>query len=578
MFYRIFNKTKYRSVVRTITLILLTGFIITINGCTTTSTTRYTGEKIAQNNAPGKITSIVLKNGKKINTKGKKIVYADSIKSLMILNFDTVVTGKKLKLSETDKQGVYDTIKSDNIKSLQSGKNTIIPLKDILEIFTEKTETDVLLTSLFITGVIAGVALTTILLKNATEPDGEPATPPLPPEEPPPPPPPDSCPLVFSFDGEKYVFDGEPLSGVIAEGLTRTDYARMEILRPSEGKFRLLIRNQPNETEMLDEIKLVCIPHDESTFITPNSEGEFYNYKTMIHPETVTDENGNDICIFFKEKDDIRWQTLMPVDTAFAGNTDKHKLTFRFPKPEGAENALIFINCGTASWGGNMIGTFLQLKGDKIDEWYKGLFPGGKELQKLYMFLGREELFTMNVNLLEGDRYTAKTLIHAGGPYMDEDRIIELNLKKAKGNFVEFQLNPPPGFWKIDQIGIIYDYKIIEKENIKQLDAVYAKDQDGIDIMNEINKADKNYYRMPEEGNYSNIYFDVPADFRISENEIFIKATGYYEIKTDRDKSEQTELVNELMNTPGKITEYSMMLYRQNVKQISDYLNRHGKK
>lgn len=572
MFFRIFNQPKNKLFRKVITLILLNCFIIALNGCTTTSKVKYSNEKLTQNKIYKEISYIILKDGSKVITKGKEVAYEDSINALVIVNYDTIISGRNKKILKTN-SGIYDTIESKNyILTERFGRNTIIPVNEVMEVFVEKTETNAGLTTLFVIGVIAGIALFTVLIKNATEPD-IPPTPPTPPPEPPPPPPPTgSCPLVYSFDGEKYVFDSEPISGVISEGMTRTDYSRMEFLNQSDGMFKLLIKNQPDETEMLDELKLVCVPHEENTFVTPNPEGEFFNYKTLIRPESVTDENGNDVSVFFNEKDNIRWQTQMPVDTSFIGGTEKHKLKFRFPKPEGAENALLFVNCGTAYWGANMIRIFMQLKGDKIDEWYTGLYPGGKELQKLYMFLGREELFTLNVNLLEGDKFIARTFIPAGGPLMDEDRIIRLPLKNVTGDYVEINLNPPPGFWKIDQIGIIYDYEIIRKDKIQELDAVYAADQDGRDIKTEIKKADKNYYIMPEEGNYSNVYYNAPLDFNQARTELFLKTTGYYELYIDKGRSEQTALVEELMTTPGKIIQYSMTLYNQHIKSMAERL------
>jgi len=561
MFFRIYNQPKNKSASVFITLILLSCFIITMNGCETTSAVRYPKGKLAQSNSKKEIAYIILNNGNKIITKGKNVFYADSIKALIV----------------TDKTGVYDTLKNHNKKEIKpDGKKTIIPVSNILEVFMEKTEINAGLTTLLLAGIIAGVAITTIVIKNATSKD-PPQAPPTPPE-PPPPPPPGSCPLIYSFDGEKYVFDGEPISGVISEGLTRTDLTRLDMLNPSEGKFKLHIKNQPGEKEMLDELKLVYVSHEENTFITPNPEGEFFQYKEIIRPESVYDESGNDVSVFFNEKDNIRWQTQMTFDTSFKSGTERHKLKFRFKKPENAGNALLFVNCGTAYWGSNMIREFLQLKGNKIDEWYIDLHPGSKELFKLYMFLGREELFTLNVNLREGDKYIAKTFIPAGGPLMDEDRIIRLPLYNVTGDYVEFVLNPPPGFWKIDQLGIIYDYEITEKNKIKELNAVYAADQDGKDLISEINSKDKIYCSMPDEGNYLNVSYEVPPDFDRLRNEIFLKTTGHYVLYTDKEKSEQTDLFEELMSTPGKILEYSMMIYGQSINQMAEIIKHNSNK
>lgn len=576
MFFRIFNHPKYRSINSVIIFILLACFIITINGCTTTTPVRYPKEKLTQKSINKNISYLILKDGRKVDTKNKRVVYADSIKSLIIMDYDTVSSAKKFKLDQTNKPGIYDTVKTGNVKSSKpGGNNKIIPINDVLEFFVEKEEVDASLTTLFVVGLIGAVALTTIFIKNATDKNDNPQAPPLPPAIPPDTTNP-SCPLVYSFDGEKYVFDGEPLNGVISENLTRTDYTRLELLNKSDGKFKLLVKNQPEETEMIDELKLVMIPRDKDSYVTPNPEGDFFKYKKIIRPISVTDENGKDVSIFFNEKDNIRWQTLMPYDTSFRGSVQRHSLKFRFPKPEGADYALLFVNCGTAYWGSKMLKVMIQLKGNKVSDWYGNLFNGGKEMQKLLRFLWDEELFAMKVNLLEGGNYNTRTYIPAGGPLMDEDRIIRLPLQKVKGDYIEFILNPPAGFWKIDQIGIIYDYKLTEKESIKEYDAVIAEDQDGTDIRSKINNRDKNYYAMPVYGDHAFVFYDVPPDFEKSRYDIFLKSTGYYDIHTDKEKPEQTALVEEILTTPGKIIEYSMSVYNQRIKFISEELSYYG--
>ena len=576
MFFRIYNQPKYRPVFTAVTVLMLVSFIITNNGCTTMTPVRYPREKLTQKSITNTVSYLILKDGKKVDTKNKKVIYADSIKSLIIMDYDTLISEKKIKLSQTNKPGIFDTVNIDNSKLIRpTGKNRIIPLSDVLEFFVEKEEVDASLTTLFVIGLIGAVALTTIFIKNATDKNDDPQAPPLPPQEPPDTTNP-SCPLVYSFDGEKYVFDSEPLSGVISESLTRTDYSRLDFLKQSEGRFKLLVKNQPGETEMIDEIKLVTVPHKKNIYVTPNTEGEFFNYKKIIRPISVTDENGKDVGVFFKEKDNIRWQTLMPVDTTYKLSAERHSLKFRFPKPKDAENALLLVNCGSAYWGSKMIRVMLQMKGNKVNDWYGDLFHGDKEMQKLLLFLWREELFAMKVNLLEGNEYNTAAYIPSGGPLMDEDKIVRLPLQNVKGDHVEFILNPPAGFWKIDQIGMIYDYEITEKNKIQEYDAVSAEDQDGKDIRNLISLKDKNYYEMPDLGNHAEIFYNLPPDYDSSRFDIFLKTTGYYEIQTDKSKSEQTSLVEEIINTPGKIIDYSISLYNMRMKTISQSMNYFG--
>jgi hypothetical protein len=47
---------------------------------------------------------------------------------------------------------------------------------------------------------------------------------------------------------------------------------------------------------------------------------------------------------------------------------------------------------------------------------------------------------------------------------------------------------------------------------------------------------------------------------------IFLKTTGYYEIRLDKSQPEQTELIQTLIATPRKIVDYSN-------KRYSDWFN-----
>ncbi|MEZ4690127.1 MAG: hypothetical protein R3A12_08060 [Ignavibacteria bacterium] len=53
---------------------------------------------------------------------------------------------------------------------------------------------------------------------------------------------------------------------------------------------------------MLDEVKLVSVSHPENSFVTTSPEGQFFNYKNIIKPQSVTDENGKDVTVFLMRK------------------------------------------------------------------------------------------------------------------------------------------------------------------------------------------------------------------------------------------------------------------------------------
>ncbi|MGV8016609.1 MAG: hypothetical protein AB2L26_00285 [Ignavibacteria bacterium] len=72
--------------------------------------------------------------------------------------------------------------------------------------------------------------------------------------------------------------------------------------------------------------------------------------------------------------------------------------------------------------------------------------------------------------------YKHGATIKSGGPLIDEDVLINIPLTETSGDLIEFELNPPPGFWKFDRIGMVFDYEKIKNSDIQTLSTVNAID------------------------------------------------------------------------------------------------------
>jgi len=497
-----------------------------MNGCVTTYK-----ESVKTENFKGKpeyeIVNVIMKNGLVINLRNKFARYFSSYedKKNVILY---VTAGDTTKLPGEEFKYAY--------------KKNIIDLKDVMSVTIEKEEVNVGLTILATLGIIVGVLALIAVIVAVTK---------------------ESCPFIYSFDGEKYVFDGEPYGGAIAEGLKKTDYSRLEHLKPVDGKYKILMRNEADETQYTDEMKLLVIDHPINTEVAPDVNGNMTVFNNVFPPLSVTDENGKDITTFFNLRDNIQWQTDMPNDTGFVGKKLKHDLILKFPKPIDAKKVKLLVNAGTALWGGYMIKGMLNLRGNKVDKWYENINNKGTELLKLYEFIEREELYVLKVNVLESDKWITKGLISAGGPFIDEDRIVELNIENVTGDSIYIKLSPPFGYWKFDYAGVIYESTI--PAEVIELPISYAIDQEGTDLTTALSKIDGKYYSMPDSTCTANINFEAIPQKEKTNRSLFLKTTGYYDIHLKKDKPEQTELIEKILSTPGLILEISMKEY---VKQL----------
>ena len=546
MIFSIITNAKHQKGFKLLTYLLVFSFVLTISGCTTTETQRVSANNIAYK-INYEIVNVIMKDGLVINLRDKSARFAkeydDKKNVILYAQIDTVwVTEKSYK--------VYT-------------KTNIIELDNVQEVTIEKSEVNVGLTILATVGIIAAIALILLLVAAADKPEPTKTTckncngtlPPV------------SCPFIYSFDGEKYVFDAEPYGGAITEGMKKTDYTRLNHLKPVEGKYKIFVRNDADETQHTDEMKLLVIDHDVNTEVAQDMNNDMIAYKKIHAPLSVTNENGKDITSTFTSKDDYKWQSILPKDSLSIGNKLRHKLTFKFPKPKNAKNVKLLVNAGTSMWGGYVIKSMLELQGNKVDEWYKNVNNYGTELLKVNQFIEKEEVYVLKVNVFENNKWVVKGYIpSAGGPFFYQDRILDLNLANIPGDTFTIELNPPYGFWKIDQVGVIYDdYTNLETD---ELSLCYAKDQDGNDLSKSLKAVDGDYYNMPEIGEYAYVHFNAPPQKRGMKRTIYLKTNGYYDIHLEKDLPVQTELYEKILDTPGLIVKFAMSEYFRTINKF----------
>lgn len=514
-----------------IILLLITSLII--SSCETYKAEIKSPESVEGIPQPIKnITHIVMKDASYINVTGKDIyfekLFHDTANVIIVKNFES-----------KDKTGTY--------------YDKIIPLDNIKELIYEHSEFDlgktmILTGGLILSAAILFVAFILISLSNH---------------------PPHSCPYIYSFDGEKYIMDAEPLGGAVCEGLQRSDVSRLEHIAPINGKFNVLVKNVNEEKQRLDEMKFFSIRHNEDSKTAPDNNGDFYEYKSENAPSVVTNDEGNNITKFFTDKDNVRWQNDLPLNSKDKIPEGKDRLSIKFPKPKDAKNAALIINGGTSYIGSNMIYELLKIQGNKVDDWYKSISPGSEAQSELFNVMHHDGLYYMDI-FVNGKN---AGIMRGNGPMADEDILFPLDLSSVQGDTVEVVLTPSKYFWKFDKISISYDFKKTDESDIIPLNISNAADFSGKNMLPELSAVDKNYYNMDTRQDALNISIDVPGNFSKSKDDIYVKTTGWYDINLSKDKSPDNGMISRMFNTPGEILKYAIEIYRNEIKNLSGILN-----
>lgn len=368
-----------------------------------------------------------------------------------------------------------------------------------------------------------------------------------------------SCAFIYSFDGEKYVFDAEPLGGATTKGLERTEYSKMDYLSSIDSKYKILVKNEVEETQYIDELSLLAVEHDPDKIVIPDLNGNFYQIKNLVLPTSATDENGQNLLKVVSANDNLYWQTKLPIDSTLISFSQRHQLTFTFPRPVDKTNAKLVVNIRTSLWGSRMIREMLQLYGSYLDDYYKKIDEQKIEYQQMMNFIESEELYRLKYYTNDGSNWKLQGFINGGGPLISETRVYDLDLSNNSGDMLTIKLNPPYGFWTINYIAV--EYEEYAKPNVNIIPLVSAVNQDGNDLIELLKTKDNNYVIMPTVGDYFNAAFEYQSGKPDKKESYYLKSTGYYEIHLDKTKPLQFATLNRFVTDPGFIVKYSNDVY-----------------
>ncbi len=441
-----------------------------------------------------------------------------------IIEFDTEVGGASLADNE--------------IRGFLKGGQSIfksVPLSEVKMIYVRKFNPG--LTALAVIGGTALVVAVTALIIVATK---------------------ESCPFVYSFDGEKYVFDGEPYGKATCVALQRTDLCKLEYLQPIRDEYRLRLTNEVDETQYTDEFKLLVVDHPPGVEVIPDANGNLYTVNDPQKPLDVRDIRGRDLNHWISEKDLLFWESDLLAKDPDNPSDLRDTLILTFPKPIAINPAKLVVNISNTLWASQMLKRVTELRGKQLRQWYEELkTPTAQEQSKAWH--QREEVFRLQVRVWANNAWVTRGEIIGGGPFVTEDRIIPLDLEGIKGDSVRILLAPPTGFWQINSIGIDYSQDIPLK--IQEIPAKSIVGDDGTDLLAVLSTTDGDYYIMPELEQYANLTFPVPPRKPGLNRTVFAQVSGYYDMHIDTSKPPQSEILNKISYEPGYIVKFTLQEY-----------------
>jgi hypothetical protein len=376
-----------------------------------------------------------------------------------------------------------------------------------------------------------------------------------------------SCPYVYSFDGSDYILDAEPLSGAISKGLERNDVCRLDHVRAHDGRYELLVRNELQETQYLDAIKLHVVDHPQGSQAYTDTNGAIHVMADAVGATDAHDERGVDLRALIKSEDTIPWQSIMPIDDTWKDVSLRNELTFSFPKPADATRGNLIVRAATSQWGSIMMREMMQARGNRLEAWRHSVDAGGPAMAEMVRFNMREELYFLKLYVREGDQWVQRGWIPGGGPMAPETRVIPVDLSGVMGDTVTIRVQPPRGYWAFDYLAMSYRELPAPTSTIVPLERALLSD--GSNATASMSVADGTYHEMQHVGDSMVLTFAAPRTPAEGVRTVFLDTRGYYHSQIDEKQPEQSALIAKMLENNGAITRYSLQKFVEFASQTA---------
>ena len=363
-----------------------------------------------------------------------------------------------------------------------------------------------------------------------------------------------SCPLIFSHNGGEYVLDAEPYGGAFSRGLERAEWVSLDNLRPVDGRYRLLMTNEADETDRTDELKLVVVDHGPDVAVVPDVMGRMRTFGASAPPLAATETaSGRDVLSLVSTRDDRFWVSRMEgKDPANDGDL-KDTLVLEFAKPAGARKAKLLANVWNTAWGVGAAKTLLEARGRTLPAWLAEVDARGPAYRTAMNWYARENMFTLQARVETTAGWKTKALILGSGAAVAKDKAYEIDLADVPGDRVRIELTPAAGFWMIDRLAL--DFTADRPVRVTEIAPDSAVEGGGCEVAAELAGADGRYQVLEKTGDRAEIVFTAPPQDPGTARTVFVKARGYYDIHLNIDAEPDAAAVRTL-DTPGESLRY----------------------
>jgi hypothetical protein len=360
-----------------------------------------------------------------------------------------------------------------------------------------------------------------------------------------------SCPYIYVYDGENYLFQGEIFSGATFPNMERHDYLPLPQLQPVKGEYQLRIANELQENQFVNMAQLQAIRHPECTQALVDVHGAPQLIAAPQRPLSATSALGNDASALTAQKDGLAF--LFDEERA-----EKNSLTLQFENQPGATHPKLVLHAANSLWVDQLFGRYLEKWGDAYPQWSARQAAMSYEQRQEQNI--RQDFYLSAFVKDAGGQWQLAGRFPLAGPMARRDMVLPLDPALLHGDKVDVRLETAYRFWDVDYAAM--DFSDNTGMEVVSIPANSAKDQSGKSQLKVLAGDDDLYLRQLRTGDFTDLRFKALSPSPGQTQTFFLHTKGYYEyVRNYSGEPQMDEL--EHFRKPHYFDQFSKEEYRR---------------
>lgn len=354
----------------------------------------------------------------------------------------------------------------------------------------------------------------------------------------------ESCPFIYTWDGENYTFAGEIYSGSIHPPLERNDYLKLPTYA-GQQTYTLKITNEVREIQHTNLMELLVVDHPENTDILVDKYGKITTFSKVFAPMSATNLAGENITALVASKDNLFYQS----NSASSELPLKDGVIMEFPGHGKAKTAKLAIHAKNSIVLDYMLGQFHDMFGSAYSRYMKKQKNASTDQMHQW---SRNQGIPLSLYVERDGNWEFVDYYNVAGPMKHKDDVLSVPLNGNETDPLRMKLEFGNFFWEIDYASVDYSSEVQVKSHTLPVKTAITEDEK--DITGFLQKSDNKYYTQPTMDNQAVVTFDMP-ELTNQNRTVFLHSKGWYEILREPEGKPDIEKLKAFRN-PGHFNQF----------------------